>query len=366
MWDLQVPEGFYFIDKFNPASQYHLSLRINYPNESDFILGKRGRLGGEIFIHGGCESIGCIPITDEGIKELYLIALDARENGQEKIPVHIFPRILEGIIFNAKDKNELSHILFWNNLKTGYDYFEESGFLPEISVGELGKYSFHPAYPRTMVKKKYLSLLEDILKKQSKYQEEYTLSENKKKTVKEIKEYLEETITNKIFHFWNDTTWSFNGSTKMPKIGSIACGVLVSTVLEDAGFLLNRMDLSRQPAENIIKNLISEKHIKRFENEDFTSFLNEIKMYDDGLYIVGLDFHVGFMVIRNGNASIFHSSVVDGKVLEENAENSPLLEMSEYRVLGKLFEDDLIKKWLKQDRIELVFDSFNLTFKMSE
>ena len=33
--DLQIPEGFYAIDWFNPASSYHLSMRINYPNKSD-------------------------------------------------------------------------------------------------------------------------------------------------------------------------------------------------------------------------------------------------------------------------------------------------------------------------------------------
>ena len=33
--DLQVPEGFYYIDRFNPTSIFHLSLGINYPNTSD-------------------------------------------------------------------------------------------------------------------------------------------------------------------------------------------------------------------------------------------------------------------------------------------------------------------------------------------
>src|SRR6188768_3895478 len=36
--DLQVPEGFYQIDRFNPTSNFHLSLGINYPNASDKAL----------------------------------------------------------------------------------------------------------------------------------------------------------------------------------------------------------------------------------------------------------------------------------------------------------------------------------------
>ena len=39
------------------------------PNAADRILGERGRLGGDIFIHGSCVTIGCVPIEDDGIEE---------------------------------------------------------------------------------------------------------------------------------------------------------------------------------------------------------------------------------------------------------------------------------------------------------
>ena len=89
--DEQVPEGFYHIDRFNPFSSFHLSLGINYPNASDRKLGKKGALGGDIFIHGSCVSIGCIPLTDPLIREVYIFAVEAHDGGQSKIPVHIFP-----------------------------------------------------------------------------------------------------------------------------------------------------------------------------------------------------------------------------------------------------------------------------------
>lgn len=69
--DLQVPEGFYNIEIFNPASSYYLSLGINYPNLSDKIKGEKSKLGGDIFIHGSTVTIGCIPITDDKIKEVF-------------------------------------------------------------------------------------------------------------------------------------------------------------------------------------------------------------------------------------------------------------------------------------------------------
>ena len=59
--DEQVPEGFYELDWFNPQSNFFLSMHINYPNASNRILGFRQNLGGDIFLHGNCASIGCIP-----------------------------------------------------------------------------------------------------------------------------------------------------------------------------------------------------------------------------------------------------------------------------------------------------------------
>jgi len=144
--DRQIPEGFYYIEGFNPMSKYYLSLRINYPNESDRILGSRESLGGDIFIHGGINTVGCIPITDEGIKELYAIAVECVSAGQDRIPVHIFPRRLdeEGfskLVSEYEGREEL--IKFWGNLKKGFDYFEEKNQLPQITVSMGGEYIFN-------------------------------------------------------------------------------------------------------------------------------------------------------------------------------------------------------------------------------
>ena len=67
--DEQVPEGFYDLDWFNPQSNFYLSLQVSYPNAADRLLGFRQNPGGDIFLHGNCVTIGCIPITDEGIRK---------------------------------------------------------------------------------------------------------------------------------------------------------------------------------------------------------------------------------------------------------------------------------------------------------
>ena len=159
--DLQVPEGFYMIDEFNPASAFYLSMSINYPNASDKILGDPVSPGGEIYIHGSCVTIGCLPLTDDKIKEVYLLALEAKSGGQEKIPVHIFPaRVSQDNLRALKDKLERGDssirpafkdpqgqvedlMAFWQNLKEGYDLFELNKIVPPYSIDQAsGKYIF--------------------------------------------------------------------------------------------------------------------------------------------------------------------------------------------------------------------------------
>jgi murein L,D-transpeptidase YafK len=143
MGDMQTPEGFYHIDRFNPASNFFLSLGINYPNSSDKIFSKGHNPGGDIFIHGNCVSIGCMAITDDLIKEVYILAVEAKNNGQQKIPVHIFPfKLTDDNIAKQKKGVEQSTIDLWNNLKAGFNFFEEKKTLPKIAVSTTGKYIF--------------------------------------------------------------------------------------------------------------------------------------------------------------------------------------------------------------------------------
>jgi len=143
--DLQIPEGYYYIDRFNPWSNFHLSLGINYPNALDRIRATARDPGGDIFIHGSCVTIGCIPLTDDKIKELYLFAVEARNNGQARIPVHIFPaRLSEENMekLAAEYDFDPNLITFWKNLKKGYDHFEKTKTVPKVTVTRTGTYKY--------------------------------------------------------------------------------------------------------------------------------------------------------------------------------------------------------------------------------
>jgi len=124
--DLQVPEGIYYIDRFNPASQFYLSLGINYPTTEDKKLAYPNDPGGDIFIHGNCVSLGCVAITDDLIKEVYWLAVLAKSAGQSKIPVHLFPfKLNHSLKWFRFTFQYPQHKVFWEALLPTFKYFEE-------------------------------------------------------------------------------------------------------------------------------------------------------------------------------------------------------------------------------------------------
>ncbi len=134
--DYQVPEGFYHISEMNPYSKYLLSMKINYPNASDSIRGRRGRLGNLIFIHGGCESSGCIAMTDERIKELFVYCIEAYNSGQQEIEMTIFPTQLTDANYARISKGYSKNKDFtslWTDLKKSYDLFNLTHNPPTVT-----------------------------------------------------------------------------------------------------------------------------------------------------------------------------------------------------------------------------------------
>jgi murein L,D-transpeptidase YafK len=143
--DGQVPEGFYHINNFNPASNYHLSLGISYPNASDKIKTSAKDPGGSIYIHGSCVTIGCLPMTDDKIKEIYILAALAKNNGQNQIPVYIFPFRMDEKNFaeySMKYASDIDLLKFWSNIKEGYDKFMVEKSVLNYTIDKKGNYCF--------------------------------------------------------------------------------------------------------------------------------------------------------------------------------------------------------------------------------
>lgn len=151
--DLQVPEGFYVVDRYNAWSSFHLSLGVDYPNKADRIRSRAHgieRLGGDIFVHGDCVTIGCVPLQDGPIELLYLAALDTRlAFGKDKgaLEVHMLPGRLDDEAFKALVEEaapDAQLLAFWTNLKEGWDAFEAAHKKPRVSIDDNGRYVIKP------------------------------------------------------------------------------------------------------------------------------------------------------------------------------------------------------------------------------
>lgn len=142
--DLQVPEGFYKVRLFNPRSAYHLSLGVSYPNAADLFHSRGQPPGDAIMIHGNCVTIGCIPLQDGPIEDLYLAAAKARDAGQQEIAVHLFPCRLDDAACQARlaeaaeERPDLA--AFWADLAPGYLEFVGTGKPPVVRARKDGTY----------------------------------------------------------------------------------------------------------------------------------------------------------------------------------------------------------------------------------
>jgi hypothetical protein len=89
--DMQVPEGIYRAEFLNANSRFHLSIRLNYPNEFDQAQAKadgRLQLGSDIMIHGTAVSIGCLAMGNLAAEDLFILAALA---SKEQVEIVVAP-----------------------------------------------------------------------------------------------------------------------------------------------------------------------------------------------------------------------------------------------------------------------------------
>ncbi len=164
--------------------------------------------------------------------------------------------------------------------------------------------------------------------------------------------YLFDIITSDFFAQWYGTEWDFNGTTHTPRMGKIACGYFITTLLEDAGFRIPRTFWAQQASEYYITRMTSD--VKRFSNKPLVEVARYFDGREDGLYIVGLDNHVGFVVKKDSCLRFVHASYYDPKtgVQSEKLNSDNPLAVSSYRVAGRILDDEMIQKWLTEEKWE--------------
>jgi murein L,D-transpeptidase YafK len=129
--DKQTPEGFYYLTEssLHHGGRWRRSLNLGYPNAYDR---SQGRSGSVILIHGGCDSIGCLAMTNEVNAELYDLVAAALSRGAASVPVHVFPFRMTAENIAAQPVGRWNG--FWDDLRQGYESFERTRQPPRISV----------------------------------------------------------------------------------------------------------------------------------------------------------------------------------------------------------------------------------------
>ncbi|WP_353777450.1 hypothetical protein [Winogradskyella sp. 3972H.M.0a.05] len=180
------------------------------------------------------------------------------------------------------------------------------------------------------------------------------LQQNETKAIDSASAYLKDKLLNHLVPHWYGTTWDFNGHTNIPNDGEIACGYFVSTTLKHLGFNLNRYKMAQQAGLIEAQMLQPKSELKIYSNLSFKALKAKLNStYEDGLYFVGLDNHVGYVFIKNDELYFLHSSYCDNKVLIELAEHSYCFQSNIYVFAEITTNRALAKKWILDTRLSI-------------
>lgn len=167
---------------------------------------------------------------------------------------------------------------------------------------------------------------------------------------------FEELLINRIIPYWYGRPWTFEGHTNSPDSGTIACGYFVSTTLKHCGVNLNRYRLAQQAALHEVQSLAIKDTLYRHFISSDTLHNHLEKSLSNGLYIVGLDNHVGYLLKHKKSLYFIHSSYLEpASVMIEEIDHSEAWLLSENYYIAPLSGNPyFIKKWLFKSPIKII------------
>lgn len=160
------------------------------------------------------------------------------------------------------------------------------------------------------------------------------------------------TLSDSIFVCWYGTGWDFNGTTTCPRSGNIACGYFVTTVLKQSGFNISRTFLAQQASSVMIKTFCPADKIKTITNHQTQKLFTYMKTRPDGIFMVGLDNHTGFIIKKGDVIDFVDADYQVDKVVREPLEESNIIKNNGYFMVGDLsHSDETMVKWLKGEKL---------------
>lgn len=216
-------------------------------------------------------------------------------------------------------------------------------------------YEPYAGYKPDIASGSYRSVLTDI-KKHRRFLEQKldnSRSEQEREAVlKDAADLFNEAFLNHIMPFWYGTPWDFYGHTENPGSGTIACGYLVSTTLNHLGINVNRYTLAQQWPVDIVRSLSAEEY---YHYSSKNTAIDAIRKMGYGLYIVGLDNHVGFAKYDQWGVHFIHSNWAGSRtVVSEDPQYSTAFSTTRNYYIGKLSNNEhFITKWLHATNIKV-------------
>ena len=177
-------------------------------------------------------------------------------------------------------------------------------------------------------------------------------AQEKKALLLSTKQVITKNLTSTIIPFWYGTKWSFDGYTAIPKQGEIACGYFVSTTLSHVGFKLNRYKLAQKDPKKEAELLQINGAIEVLEKSPSELKKHFINTKKDGLYFVGLDFHVGYLLKENNEVFFIHSNYINHEgVKKESITESKAFVSKKYYIVAITENEKLVEKWILNETI---------------
>lgn len=177
----------------------------------------------------------------------------------------------------------------------------------------------------------------------------------------EAKRELQSAIADVLLPAWLGTRWAFHGTADEPLAPEgIACGYFVAAILQHASIRLeSRKAFARSTALTIARSLIppGRSHHRIF-SVPAVALEQKVRSFGDGVYLLGLDVHVGFVVVRGDSVRVVHASYTGPrKVVDEPIAACEAVERSRpagYHVTALFAVDTLTEAWLRGTSIPLL------------
>jgi hypothetical protein len=174
---------------------------------------------------------------------------------------------------------------------------------------------------------------------------------------RQARSYVVRTIVQDIFPPWMGTPWHMgeDDDASMPHQSGkrVSCSQFVTAVLQNVGLRLDSRPRWAAARSLYIQRSLAPRpgDVHRFLSISPSELSRRLARLKDGLYLIGLNCHVGFVQIDSGRVRFIHSNYVDPQegVTDEKLSESSAIANSQpagYWVTPLFQDDRLIEFWL--------------------